>query len=108
MTFKEAYEKAERSARAHDGYVGVMAWNQILDRLQATYAPKIKMTKAQFDFYTIAIDLYDTLEDILNYRWDTPSITEDSYNDEVREIRILDDKTLALAWLYPELVEVVE
>ena len=80
--------------------------HKVISTLKETYAPKIKMTKAQFDWFTIAIDLYDELEDVLGYRWETPTIAEDGYNDEVREIRLLEDKTLALAWLHQELIEV--
>jgi len=100
MTFEEAIEIIEEV----DGDVGAIEY--ILNKLQETYAPKIKMTKAQFDWFTIAIDLYDELEDVLVYRWETPTIAEDGYNDEVREIRLLEDKTLALAWLHSELIEV--
>ena len=102
MTFEEALEIIEEV----DGEVGAIGY--IINKLQETYAPKIKMTKAQFDWFTITICLYSELEDILVHRWETPTISEDGYNDEVREIRLLDDKILALAWLHPELIEVTD
>lgn len=102
MTFEEAIEIIEKV----DGEFG--AFRYIINKLQETYAPKIKMTKAQFNWFTVAVNLYSELEDILGYRWETPTVDEDGYNDEVREIRLLEDKTLALAWLLPELIEVTD
>ena len=125
MTFEEAIEHLDnvKEAEAKDytdkfGHFDELAFelknyrlwarevHKTIDKLQSTYAPKVKMTKAQFDWFKIAIDLYDELEDVLSYRWETPTVAEVGYNDVVREIRLLEDKTLALAWLHPELIEV--
>lgn len=105
MTFEEALKLVEEKASV---YWGTYRVENLVNDLQETYASKIKMTKAQFDWFTIAICLYSELEDILVHRWETPTISEDGYNDEVREIRLLDDKILALAWMHPELIEVTD
>ena len=98
MTFEEAIEIIEEV----DGEVGAIGY--IINKLQETYAPKIKMTKAQFDWLYQKQDL--DIENLLSARWETPTIAEKGYTDSVRQIRDISDKTLVLAWLHPELIEV--
>lgn len=85
LTFEGAYGKANRSARMHDGYVGLVAYNQILEQLQATYAPKIKMTERDIRALKNSSNIVDF--------WNS---CEEFYSDE----------DIARAWLYPDNVEV--
>ena len=102
MTFEEAIEIIEKV----DGEVG--AFRYIINKLQETYAPKIKMTKLVYDWYKETLDNSDDFEAVLTARWEMPNSWEKGYSDAAYQIRSLDDKTLALAWLHPELIEVVE
>lgn len=84
--------------------------NEISDELEGveeTYAPKIKMTKLVYDWYKETLDNIGDFEAVLTARWEMPNSWEKGYSDAAYQIRSLDDKTLALAWLHPELIEVV-
>lgn len=125
MTFEEAIEYLDnvKEAESKDytdkfGHFDELAFelknyrlwarevHKTIDKLQSTYAPKIKMTKAQFDWIYKNQDL--DIENLLSARWETPTLSEKGYTDSVRQIRDISDKTLVLAWLHPELIEVVD
>ena len=99
MTFEEAIEIIEEV----DGEVG--AFRYIINKLQETYAPKIKMTSEQKEEFM----LFKEDEDI--------QLALNSFNPEKfwfcmgsgdSLYKNLSENQLITAWLHPELIEVVE
>ena len=91
MSFEEAIEILEEV----DGEVGAIGY--IINKLQETYAPKIKMTIEQRN--KLMIFIYENEEfEVLWYRY--------GYGGEL--YKEFSKKELMQAWLNPELIEVVE
>lgn len=99
MTFEEAIEIIEEV----DGEVGAIGY--ILNKLQETYAPKIKMTKKQKQ--AIEVNLLGLFDIDSDTDWDTGFIDEDSLGVVViSELSGLAEDDVVRAWLNPELIEV--
>ena len=92
MTFEEAIEKIEEV----DGEVGAIGY--ILNELQETYAPKIKMTLEQRDKLMLFIYEDENFEDF----WFCLGSGDSLYKNKISE------EDLMRAWLHPELIEVTE
>lgn len=75
--------------------------------LKKDYTPTIKMEKCVYKWFLEISETETELEGILGARLETPNILEDDYTEDVAKIRNVSDKTLALAWLYPERIEVI-
>ena len=93
MTFKEAIEIIEEV----DGEVGAIGY--IINKLQETYAPKIKMTSEQKEQFMAFVDSPD---DKFENFWFCLGSGDSLYKNKISE----DD--LMRAWLHPELIEVKE
>ena len=92
MTFEEAIEIIEEV----DGEVGAIGY--IINKLQETYAPKIKMTFEQKDGLMQFLDESD-------FGFKTFWICFGSGSSLYKEFS---EKELMQAWLHPELIEVFE
>lgn len=92
MTFEEAIEIIEKV----DGEVG--AFRYIINKLQETYAPKIKMTFEQKD------ELMQFLDDS-GYGFETFWFCLGSGDSLYKEFT---ENEMMHAWLHPELIEVVD
>lgn len=90
MTFEEAIEIIEEV----DGEVGAIGY--IINKLQETYAPKIKMTKKESDMLKKLKRLPRIDVGIVDYNGQEPKVLLSN------ELKFVD------AWLHPELIEVVE
>ena len=90
MTFEEAIEKIEEV----DGEVGAIGY--IINKLQETYAPKIKMTLEQRD--KLVLFIYED-ENFENF-WFCLGSGDSLYKNKISE------EDLMRAWLRPELIEV--
>ena len=90
MTFEEAIEIIEEV----DGEVGAIGY--IIDKLQETYEPKIKMTKKE--------------DEMLKSMKRTPQISVGIVDYSGREPKVLlsNESYFVDAWLRPELIEVVD
>ena len=91
MTFEEAIEIIEEV----DGEVGAIGY--ILNKLQETYAPKIKMTSEQKEEFMAFVNSPDN--NFENF-WFCLGSGDSLYKNKISE----DD--LMRAWLHPELIEV--
>ncbi len=91
MSFEEAIEIIEEV----DGEVGAIGY--IINKLQETYAPKIKMTIEQRNKFMIFISEDEEFE-VLWYRY--------GYGGEL--YKEFSKKELMRAWLNPKLVEAEE
>ena len=91
MTFEEAIEIIEDV----DGEVGAIGY--IINKLQETYAPKIKMTSEQKEQFMAFVDSPD---DKFENFWFCLGSGDSLYKNKISE----DD--LMRAWLHPELIEV--
>ena len=91
MTFEEAIEIIEEV----DGEVGAIGY--IINKLQETYAPKIKMTSEQKEQFMAFVDSPD---DKFENFWFCLGSGDSLYKNKISE----DD--LMRAWLHPELIEV--
>ena len=92
MTFEEAIEIIEEV----DGEIGAIGY--IINKLQETYAPKIKMTSEQKD------ELVQFLDDS-GYGFETFWFCLGSGDSDYKEFT---ENELMRAWLHPELIEVVD
>jgi len=92
MTFEEAIEIIEEV----DGEIGAIGY--IINKLQETYAPKIKMTFEQKDGLMQFLDESD-------FGFKTFWICFGSGANLYKEFS---EKELMLAWLHPELIEVTD
>ena len=88
MTFEEAIEKIEEV----DGEVAAIGY--IINKLQETYAPKIKMTGKELDF--------------LNSRFKTNDSSGSKVFIDANGRKIEISPRNLQAWLHPELIEVVD
>ena len=103
MTFEEAIELIEEECRveAEDGFstkendLDTFLALSIIKNLQETYAPKIKMTKVQFDWFEEAREKYKNLEGIYIALY---------FGDE--KSKGISFEMLMQSWLHPELIEV--
>ena len=93
MTFEEAIEIIEEV----DGEVGAIGY--IINKLQETYAPKIKMTFEQKDELMAFVDSPD---DKFENFWFCLGSGDSLYKNKISE------EDLMRAWLHPELIEVEE
>jgi CO dehydrogenase nickel-insertion accessory protein CooC1 len=93
MTFEEAIEIIEEV----DGEVGAIGY--IINKLQETYAPKIKMTSEQKEEFMAFVDSPD--DNFENF-WFCLGSGDSLYKNKISE------EDLMLAWLHPELIEVEE
>ena len=93
MTFEEAIEIIEDV----DGEVGAIGY--IINKLQETYAPKIKMTSEQKEQFMAFVDSPD---DKFENFWFCLGSGDSLYKNKISE----DD--LMRAWLHPELIEVTD
>ena len=93
MTFEEAIEIIEEV----DGEVGAIGY--IINKLQETYAPKIKMTSEQKEQFMAFVDSPD---DKFENFWFCLGSGDSLYKNKISE----DD--LMRAWLHPELIEVTD
>ena len=91
MTFEEAIEIIEEV----DGEVGAIGY--IINKLQETYAPKIKMTSEQKDELMQFLDESDF--GFENF-WFCLGSGDSLYKNKISE------EDLMRAWLHPELIEV--
>ena len=106
MTFEEAIEIIEEECRveAEDGFstkekdLDTFLALSIINKLQETYAPKIKMTFKQKDNLMLFIDEDDDFEDFWCY------FGKFGYGIEL--YKEFSEKELMHAWLHPELIEV--
>ena len=94
MTFEEALKLVEEKASV---YWGTYRVENLVNDLKETYAPKIKMTKVQFDWFEEAREKYKNLEGIYIALY---------FRDE--KSRGISFEMLMQAWLHPELIEVVD
>ena len=92
MTFEEAIEIIEDV----DGEVGAIGY--IINKLQETYAPKIKMTSEQKEQFMAFVDSPD--DNFENF-WFCLGSGDSDYKE-------FTENELMTAWLHPELVEVKE
>lgn len=88
MTFEEAIEIIEEV----DGEVGAIGY--IINKLQETYAPKIKMTQRESDMLKRLKRVPQTDVGIVDYSRPEPKVLLSN------ESKFVD------AWLHPELIEV--
>lgn len=100
MTFEEAIEIIEEV----DGEIGAIGY--ILNKLQETYAPKIKMTgeqKEEFMLFKEDEDIQLALNSFNPFEkfWFCMGSGDSLYKN-------LSENQLMTAWLHPELIEVVE
>ena len=93
MTFEEAIEIIEEV----DGDVGAIGY--IINKLQETYAPKIKMTSEQKEQFMAFVDSPD---DKFENFWFCLGSGDSLYKNKIS------DEDLMRAWLHPELIEVVD
>ena len=93
MTFEEAIEIIEEV----DGEVGAIGY--IINKLQETYAPKIKMTSEQKEQFMAFVDSPD---DKFENFWFCLGSGDSLYKNKISE------EDLMRAWLHPELIEVVD
>ena len=93
MTFEEAIEIIEEV----DGEVGAIGY--IINKLQETYAPKIKMTSEQKEEFMAFVEHPD--DNFENF-WFCLGSGDSLFKNKISE----DD--LMRAWLHPELIEVVD
>ena len=93
MTFEEAIEIIEDV----DGEVGAIGY--IINKLQETYAPKIKMTSEQKEQFMAFVDSPD---DKFENFWFCLGSGDSLYKNKISE------EDLMRAWLHPELIEVEE
>ena len=91
MTFEEAIEIIEEV----DGEVGAIGY--IINKLQETYAPKIKMTSEQKEQFMAFVDSPD---DKFENFWFCLGSGDSLYKNKISEADLM------RAWLYPELIEV--
>ena len=92
MTFEEAIEIIEEV----DGEVGAIGY--IINKLQETYAPKIKMTFEQKEQFMAFVDSPD---DKFENFWFCLGSGDSDYKE-------FTENELMCAWLHPELIEVEE
>ena len=93
-TFEEALKLVEEKASV---YWGTYRVENLVNDLQETYAPKIKMTSGQKS--KLMMFIYENEEfEVLWYRY--------GYGGEL--YKEFSKKELMQAWLHPELIEVVE
>lgn len=90
MTFEEAIEIIEKV----DGEFG--AFRYIINKLQETYAPKIKMTKKESDMLKRLKRMPQTGVGIVDYNGREPKVL------------LSNESYFVDAWLHPELIEVVD
>ena len=91
MTFEEAIEIIEEV----DGEVGAIGY--IINKLQETYAPKIKMTSEQKEEFMAFVNIPDN--NFENF-WFCLGSGDSLYKNKIS------DEDLMCAWLHPELIEV--
>ena len=91
MTFEEAIEIIEEV----DGEVGAIGY--IINKLQETYAPKIKMTSEQKEQFMAFVDSPD---DKFENFWFCLGSGDSLYKNKISEADLM------RAWLNPELIEV--
>lgn len=108
MTFEEVYEVlykkykivsfdySDNTIKAKD-YITIDTCYllDLINGLKETYAPKIKMTKVQFDWFEEAREKYKNLEGVYIALY---------FRDE--KSRGISFEMLMQAWLHPELIEV--
>ena len=108
MTFEEAIEIIEEECRveAEDGFstkekdLDTFLALSIINKLQETYAPKIKMKKKKKDNLMLFIDEDDDFEDFWCY------FGKFGYGIEL--YKEFSESELMRAWLHPELIEVTD
>ena len=93
MTFEEAIEIIEEV----DGEVGAIGY--IINKLQETYAPKIKMTSEQKEEFMAFVNSPD---DKFENFWFCLGSGDSLYKNKISE------EDLMRAWLHPELIEVTD
>ena len=91
MTFEEAVEIIEEV----DGEVGAIGY--IINKLQETYAPKIKMTSEQKEEFMAFVEHPD--DNFENF-WFCLGSGDSLFKNKISE------EDLMRAWLHPELIEV--
>ena len=106
MSFEEAIDKIilhqeeeDRNPGAYVSYDGLGAMVDILRELEATYAPKIKMTFEQKEQFMAFVDSPDNKFE--NF-WFCLGSGDSLYKNKISE------EDLMRAWLHPELIEVVD
>ena len=105
MTFEEAIEIIEEECRveAEDGFstkekdLDTFLALSIINNLQETYAPKIKMTSQQKEQFMAFVDSPD--DNFENF-WFCLGSGDSLYKNKISE------EDLMRAWLHPELIEV--
>lgn len=97
MTFEEALKLVEEKASV---YWGTYRVENLVNDLQETYAPKIKMTIEQRNKFMIFISEDEEFEDF----WYCYGYGRKLY----KEFSEFSEKELMQAWLHPELLEVVD
>ena len=105
MTFEEAIEIIKKyESKEYQGLYevdgGFLSVEYIIDKLQETYAPKIKMTFKQKDNLMLFIYEDDDFEDFWFY------FGKFSYG--IGLYKEFTENELMQAWLHPELIEVVD
>ena len=95
MTFEEALKLVEEKASV---YWDTYRVENLVNDLQETYAPKIKMTFMQKDYLMLFIDEDNDFEDFWFY------FGKFGYGIEL--YKEFSEKELMHAWLHPELIEV--
>ena len=107
MTFEEAIEIIEVECRveAEDGFstkekdLDTFLALSIINNLQETYAPKIKMTSEQKEQFMAFVDSPD--DNFENF-WFCLGSGDSLYKNKISE------EDLMRAWLHPELIEVTD
>ena len=94
MTFEEAIELVEEKASV---YWDTYRVENLVNDLQETYAPKIKMTIEQRNKFMIFISEDEEFEDF----WYCYGYGRKLYKE-------FSEKELMQAWLHPELIEVTD
>ncbi|NFA02006.1 hypothetical protein [Weissella cibaria] len=108
MTFDEAINELGARNFGHRDLL------EVLKELRETYAPTVEMTKAEKDLFTRQMKVIkEEGKHVNNFEYFVNALTfsndlHDNALDRLLDEYQTDSKQLMLAWLYPELIKVVE